>query len=183
VQGGVHDALRRECAERLAAMRFDGYALGGLSVGEPAGEMYRILETTTPRLPAGQPRYLMGVGTPPQIVEAVARGIDLFDCVLPTRMARNGAAFTARGVLSVKAARFKDDLSPIEAGCGCYACTHFTRAYIRHLINVNEILAARLMTTHNLHFYLGLMGDIRRHLESGTFQAFRQSFVAGYGQP
>ena len=176
VQGGMHEPLRVECAERLVAMRFDGYALGGLSVGEPVEEMDRILSATAPCLPAQQPRYLMGVGTPPQIVEAVARGIDMFDCVLPTRMARNGTAFTAHGTLAVKAARYKDDLTPIEEGCTCYACTHFTRAYIRHLINVNEILASRLMTTHNLHFYLGLMRNIRRHIEAGTFDAFRQSF-------
>jgi queuine tRNA-ribosyltransferase len=177
VQGGPFADLRRQAVETLVALGFDGYAIGGVSVGEPEEEMFRVLEATAPLLPAGQPRYLMGVGTPPQLVEAVARGIDLFDCVLPTRVGRNGGAYTAHGVLPVKAGRFKADFRPIAEDCACYACRHFTRAYIRHLLNVNEILGSRLMTTHNLHFYLDLMRRVRAAIEGGSFAAFRRDFV------
>jgi len=180
VQGGFYEELRREAAAGLLELGFDGYALGGLSVGEPEAEMFRVLDATVPVLPADQPRYLMGVGTPPQLVEAVARGIDMFDCVLPTRVGRNGGAFTRDGLLPVKAGRFKADFTPIEAGCGCYACRHFTRAYIRHLLNVGEILGSRLMTLHNLHFYLHLMQEIRGVIAGGNFAAFRQEFTARY---
>ena len=180
VQGGFYEDLRREAAAGLLELGFDGYALGGLSVGEPEGEMFRILDATVPVLPADQPRYLMGVGTPPQLVEAVARGIDMFDCVLPTRVGRNGGAFTRDGLLPVKAGRFKADFTPIEAECGCYACRHFTRAYIRHLLNVGEILGSRLMTLHNLHFYLQLMQEIRDAITTGNFAAFRQEFTTRY---
>ena len=180
VQGGMHEELRAEAAADLVKLDFDGYALGGLSVGEPEAEMYRILDAAVPCLPAEQPRYLMGVGTPPQIVEAVARGIDMFDCVLPTRVGRNGCAYTAAGTLPVKAGRYKADFRPIEEGCACYACRHFTRAYIRHLLNVDEILGSRLMTVHNLHFYLDLARRIRGHLDAGTFAEFRRDFAARY---
>ena len=178
VQGGLYRDLRERAVGALTALDFDGYALGGLSVGEAAADMIAMVEACAPMLPAERPHYLMGVGTPPQIVAAVAAGIDMFDCVLPTRVGRNGSAYTARGTLPVKAGRCKADFRPIEEGCTCYACRHFTRAYIRHLLNVNEILGSRLKTTHNLHFYLTLMADVRRHLEAGTFAAFRDQFLA-----
>jgi queuine tRNA-ribosyltransferase len=180
VQGGVFEDLRRESLAALVEIGFDGYALGGLSVGEPQEHMYGVLDAVAAALPADYPHYLMGVGTPPQIVEAVARGIDMFDCVLPTRMARNGTAFTADGTLPVKAGRYKDDVSPIEEGCRCYACQTFTRAYIRHLLNMNEILGHRLMTIHNVHFYLELARTIRTHIAGGTFAGFRRQFVSRY---
>ncbi|MFO7822065.1 MAG: tRNA guanosine(34) transglycosylase Tgt [Lentisphaeria bacterium] len=180
VQGGMYSDLRRQSAEALVDLGFDGYAVGGLSVGEPEEAMYDVLDSVVPLLPADQPRYLMGVGTPPQILEAVSRGVDMFDCVLPTRIARNGSAFTASGCMPIKAGRFKAAMEPIEPGCDCYACKHFSKAYIRHLINVNEILASRLMTIHNLHFYLNLMRRARRHIETGTFAEFRRDFVYGY---
>ena len=181
VQGGMFRDLRERCAQALTELDFDGYAVGGLSVGESAATMFEVLDWVGPLLPASRPRYLMGVGTPPQIVEAVARGIDMFDCVLPTRVARNGSAYTADGCLPVKAGRFKGDMRPIEDGCRCYACAHFTRAYIRHLINVNEILGHRLMTIHNLHFYMQLMAQIRDSIDAGSFADFRRRFVARYG--
>jgi queuine tRNA-ribosyltransferase len=180
VQGGFHQDLRELSARELQRLEFDGYALGGMSVGEPEAEMFAALDWCEPLLPEAQPRYLMGVGTPLQIVEAVARGIDMFDCVLPTRVARNGTAYTRDGSLPVKAGRFKDDFRPIDETCQCYTCRHFSRAYIRHLLNVGEILGARLMTIHNLHFYLALMCQIRDHLEAGTFADFRTEFVERY---
>lgn len=180
VQGGMYMDLRRQSTEALVELGFDGYAVGGLSVGEPEEAMYEVLDNTLPFLPANHPRYLMGVGTPPQFLEAVARGVDMFDCVLPTRIARNGSAFTASGCIPIKAGRYKEDLEPIESGCECYACQHFSKAYIRHLINVNEILASRLMTIHNLHFYLNLMRQTRRHIVAGTYDTFYREFVSGY---
>jgi queuine tRNA-ribosyltransferase len=161
-------------------MGFDGHALGGLSVGEPEQEMYRVIDATAHLLPAERPRYVMGVGTPLQVVECVHRGIDMMDCVLPTRLARNGSAYTADGCIPVKASRYRTDPGPIDPGCDCYACRTFSRAYVRHLLNVNEILGAHLLTLHNLHFYCGLMGQIREHLASGTFLAFRERFRQGY---
>ena len=178
VQGGMYEDLRQLAAKELVALDFDGYALGGLSVGEPAAEMFRVLEAAVPCLPADKPRYMMGVGTPPQLVEAVARGVDMFDCVLPTRVGRNGSAYTANGTLPVKAGRFKADFTPMDPECGCYACRHFTRAYIRHLLNVGEILGARLVTTHNLYFYITRMQQIRAALDAGTFAEFRAAFHA-----
>ena len=180
VQGGMHRELRERAAAELAAMGFDGLAIGGLSVGEPNEQMLQVLDWTIPALPETTPHYLMGVGTPAQIVAAVARGIDMFDCVLPTRVGRNGSAYTAAGTIPVKAGRFKDDYSPIDGNCSCYACQHFSRAYIRHLLNVNEMLGMRLMTTHNLHFYLQLMARIRQEIETGTFRRFHDEFLAGY---
>jgi queuine tRNA-ribosyltransferase len=181
VQGGTHHDLRQQAATETVAMDFDGYAVGGLSVGEPEADMRGVLDCVLPLLPATRPRYLMGVGTPPQIVAAVARGVDMFDCVLPTRVGRNGGAYTAAGCLPIKAGRFKADLRPIEEGCACYACRNFTRAYVRHLLNVNEILGSRLMTIHNLQFYLSLMARIREHIAGGTFAEFRTKFARGYG--
>ena len=176
VQGGMYEDLRKRCADELTRLQFDGYALGGLSVGEPPEDMFRVLEATVPYLPAEKPRYLMGVGTPSQIVEAVARGIDMFDCVLPTRVARNGGAYTDRGLVQIKAGRFKDDFSPIDPDCECYTCRTFTRAYLRHLLNVNEILGLQLMTLHNVHYYLRLIDRIRDAISAGTFAAFQSRF-------
>jgi len=180
VQGGSHAALREECAKTLVAMAFDGYAIGGVSVGEPEPEMMLAVEYTEPFLPANQPRYAMGLGTPAQLVELVARGMDMFDCVLPTRVARNGTAFTSLGTVNIKAGFNKADWRPIEAGCECFACRHFSRAYLRHLLNVNEILGLRMVSVHNSYMYLKLMSDIRTHLSAGTFSEFRRQFVAGY---
>jgi queuine tRNA-ribosyltransferase len=180
VQGGIDPALREECAKALTGLDFDGYAIGGVSVGEPEAEMMKAVELAEPHLPASQARYAMGLGTPAQIVELVARGVDLFDCVLPTRIARNGAAFTRVGTLNIKASYNKANMGPIEEGCECFACRNFSRAYLRHLFNVEEILALRMLSVHNLHCYLQLMADIRRHLQAGTFSAFRQQFAAQY---
>src|SRR5678815_2325328 len=180
VQGAANPALREECAKELVGMRFDGYAIGGVSVGEPEPEMMRAIEITEPFLPANQPRYAMGLGTPAQLVELVARGVDMFDCVLPTRVARNGTAFTTKGTVSIKAGFNKSDFRPIEEGCECFACRNFTRAYLRHLLNVKEILGLRMLSVHNSHMYLRLMTDIRAHLAAGTYGQFRKEFIANY---
>ena len=174
VQGGSHVELREECAKAIIEMKFDGYAVGGVSVGEPEPEMMMAVESTTPFLPASQPRYAMGLGTPAQLVELVARGIDMFDCVLPTRVARNGTAFTRKGAISIKAGLYKRDWGPIEEGCECFACQRFTRAYLRHLLNVNEILGLRMLSVHNSHMYIKVMEDMRTHLRAGTFGEFRR---------
>jgi queuine tRNA-ribosyltransferase len=162
VQGGMYPDLRKRCVEALGGMGFDGYALGGLSVGESKERMLEVVSQTAPLLPLDQPRYLMGVGTPLDMARAVLQGVDMFDCVLPTRNARNGMLFTRGGRLVIKNARFADDDSPIEPGCSCYTCRHYSRAYLRHLCLAEEILAMRLNTVHNLHFYLNFMGEIRR---------------------
>jgi queuine tRNA-ribosyltransferase len=180
VQGGVNAALRERCARELTAMEFDGYAIGGVSVGEPEDEMMKAVELTEPFLPAGQPRYAMGLGTPAQLVELVARGVDMFDCVLPTRVARNGTAFTRRGTISIKGGAVKSDFGPIEKDCACFACRNFSRAYLRHLLNVNEILGLRMVSVHNSHFYLDVMREIRAHLSAGTFGEYRRQFAAAY---
>jgi queuine tRNA-ribosyltransferase len=161
-------------------LNFDGYAIGGVSVGEPEPEMMKAVEVTEPFLPTHLPRYAMGLGTPAQMVELVARGVDMFDCVLPTRVARNGTAFTRKGTVSIKAGFNKKDFRPIEEGCDCYACRNFTRAYLRHLLNVNEILGLRMVSVHNSHMFLKTMQDIRNHLISGTFREFRRQFAAEY---
>ncbi len=179
-QGGTHKTLREECAQRLVELDFDGYAIGGVSVGETEAEMYEAVEYAEPHLPADKPRYAMGLGTPPQLLELVARGVDMFDCVLPTRIARNGTAFTREGALTIKASYNKDHEGPIEEGCDCYACRNFSRAYIRHLFQAQEILALRLLSIHNVRMFLRLMKDARAHIEAGTFDAFRREFVAGY---
>jgi queuine tRNA-ribosyltransferase len=180
VQGGSNAALREECAQAIVPLDFDGYAIGGVSVGEPEPEMMKAVEMTEPFLPAGKPRYAMGLGTPAQLVELVARGVDMFDCVLPTRVARNGTAFTRRGAVSIKGGFNKADFRPVEEGCECFACRHHTRAYLRHLLNVNEILGLRMLSVHNSHMFLKLMADIRAHLAAGTFGEFRREFIAGY---
>ena len=180
VQGASDAKLREHCAKELVAMEFDGYAIGGVSVGEPEHEMFAAIELTEPHLPAQKARYAMGLGTPAQLVELVARGVDMFDCVLPTRVARNGTAFTTKGAISIKAGLYKSDFTPIEEGCTCYACQNFTRAYLRHLLNVNEILGLRMVSVHNSHMYLQVMADIRTHLAAGTFSEFRCEFIANY---
>ncbi len=180
VQGGGDPALRVHCARALTALDFDGYAIGGVSVGEPEPEMMRAVEITEPYLPATKARYAMGLGTPAQMVELVARGVDLFDCVLPTRVARNGTAFTRRGTFAIKGGAVKAEFRPIEEGCECFACRHFTRAYIRHLLNVNEILGLRLVSLHNTHFYLRVMREVRAALAAGTFAEYRRQFAATY---
>lgn len=180
VQGGCDPHLREHCAKKIASLDFDGYAIGGVSVGEPEPEMMRAVELTVPFLPENKPRYAMGLGTPAQIVELVARGVDMFDCVLPTRLARNGTAFTRRGTFAIKGGACKADFNPIDKDCGCYACKNFSRAYIRHLLNVNEILGLRLVSIHNSYFYMQLMSDIRQHIKNGTFAEFRKEFVSQY---
>ena len=177
VQGGMYEQLRDESLAKLTDIGFDGYAIGGLSVGEPKPDMLRILRHTAPRLPADRPRYLMGVGTPSDIVAAVAAGIDMFDCVLPTRNARNGWLYTRHGVIKLRNARYRDDLTPLDPDCGCYTCRHFTRAYLHHLQRVNEMLGARLNTLHNLHYYQELMAGLRAAIAEGRLGAF----VAAHG--
>ncbi|MBK7665587.1 MAG: tRNA guanosine(34) transglycosylase Tgt [Sterolibacteriaceae bacterium] len=168
VQGGMYEDLRDESLAGLADIGFDGYAIGGLSVGEPKADMARILAHTAPRLPADKPRYLMGVGTPEDIVQAVAAGIDMFDCVMPTRNARNGWLFTRFGDLKIRNAKHKDDPSPLDETCACYTCRNFSRAYLHHLSRVKEILGAQLATIHNLHYYQQLMRELREAIESGA---------------
>lgn len=172
VQGGIHIALRRESARILCALGFDGYAVGGLAVGEPAIERNAVLDATVPELPEDRPRYLMGVGRPEDILDAVERGIDLFDCVLPTRNARNGHFFTRAGVVRIRNACYVRDQRPIEEGCSCYTCRHFTRAYLSHLYRSGEILAAVLGTVHNLHHYLELMREIRAAVAEGRLAQY-----------
>ena len=180
VQGGTFEDLRRASAEATVAIGFDGYAIGGVSVGEPEPEMMQAVEWSEPFLPNDKPRYAMGLGTPPQLLELIARGVDMFDCVLPTRLARNGTAFTAGGTLNLKNAEFTLQTGPIEEGCACPACREFTRGYIRHLVKAEEILGLRLITLHNLHFYLELMARVRHALEAGAFAEMRRTFVANY---
>jgi queuine tRNA-ribosyltransferase len=180
VQGGNHSDLREGCATALVQMDFDGYAIGGVSVGEPEDEMMQAVEFAEPFLPANKARYAMGLGTPAQMVELVARGVDMFDCVLPTRIARNGTAFTRKGTYSIKGGAYKADFRPIEEGCDCFACKRFTRAYIRHLLNVNEILGLRLVSIHNSHMYIKIMEEIRMHITAGTFAGYRKDFIANY---
>lgn len=180
VQGGIFPDLRRQSARFLTNLDFPGYAIGSLSVGETKAEMHAMLEVTTPLLPADKPRHLLGVGSPEDLFEGVARGIDLFDCVLPTRIARNGAVFTRQGRLNLRNAQYAEDPRPIEEGCACYACQHFSRAYLRHLFTVKEILGLRLTTIHNLHFVLHLMRRIRASILDGTFTAFKEKFLASY---
>jgi queuine tRNA-ribosyltransferase len=177
VQGGVYADLRRESAESLAALGFPGYAIGGLSVGEPNDVMYEVVGGVAPHLPVDKPRYLMGVGTPADIVEAVDRGIDLFDCVMPTRNARNGQLFTSQGPLNIKNARFAEDDLPPDPSCRCYTCTHFSRAYLRHLYAAGEMTGSILNTVHNVSFYLDTMRRIRQAISLGTFAAFKHDFL------
>ncbi len=180
VQGGMYDDLRRESLQRLRAIGFDGYAVGGLSVGEPKDAMRDVLHSLVPQLPAPQPRYLMGVGTPQDLVHAVALGIDMFDCVMPTRNARNGYLFTSRGVLKIRNARHRDAAGPLDDACHCYTCANFTRAYLHHLDRCGEILASVLMTIHNLHYYQTLMGRLREAIEMGTLRILSETLHNGW---
>lgn len=177
VQGGADKALREQGAEGLQKIGFDGYALGGLSVGESKEAMYDIIAYSAPLLPPDRPRYLMGVGTPDDLVEGVARGVDMFDCVLPTRHGRTGSLFTSQGRINIKGAQHAGDERPPDPACDCYTCRHFSRAYLRHLFVADEILGLRLNTLHNIHFYLTLMQQIRRAIEEGAFAAFRTAFL------
>ena len=180
VQGGAFENLRKQSAQAITELDFDGYAIGGGSVGEPEDEMMRAVESAEPFLPTDRPRYAMGLGTPPQMLQMIARGMDMFDCVLPTRLARNGTAFTATGTLNLKNAEFTLDKRPIEENCACDTCRQFSRGYIRHLIKAEEILGLRLITLHNLHSYLNLMSQARTEIKNGTFDQFRKAFVAEY---
>ena len=178
VQGGTYLHLRQESLGQLTEIGFDGYAVGGLAVGEPAAERNAVLEALEPVLPRDRPRYLMGVGTPADIVQAVARGVDMFDCVMPTRNARNGHLFTSQGVVKIRNAGHQADTSPLDPACACYTCRNYSRAYLRHLDRCNEILGARLNSIHNLHYYLGLMARIRAALDAGAFDRFLADFLA-----
>jgi queuine tRNA-ribosyltransferase len=182
VQGGIFADLRSESARFLSGLDFPGYAVGGLAVGETKTQMIDTLALTCPLLPAGKPRYLMGVGAPEDILEAVAHGIDMFDCVLPTRIARNGALLTHTGRLNIRNAQHADSPLPVEEGCTCYTCQHFSRAYLRHLFKAGETLGLHLATLHNLHFMLRLMEQIRTAIGDGTFPLFKERFLAGYQQ-
>ena len=181
VQGGLYESLRRESIAGLTQVGFDGYAIGGLAVGEPKEERERVLEAVEPHLPRERPRYLMGVGTPEDLVESVRRGVDMFDCVMPTRHARNGHLFTSTGVVKIRNAQYESDTKPLDERCGCYTCRNYTRAYLRHLDRCGEILAARLGTIHNLYYYLSLMQSIRDAIEGSRFAAFTAEFYAQRG--
>ncbi|MGM0812794.1 tRNA guanosine(34) transglycosylase Tgt [Thioalkalivibrio sp.] len=183
VQGGMYPQLRTRSAEGLMAIGFDGYAIGGLSVGETEAERLRTLDATLPLLPDDRPRYLMGVGRPEDIVEAVRRGVDLFDCVMPTRNARNGFLYTRRGVLRIRNARYRDDTGPVDPACTCYTCRNYSRAYLKHLDKCNEILGPRLATIHNLHYYQELMRGLRAAVEARALDGFVADFYAARGMP
>jgi queuine tRNA-ribosyltransferase len=180
VQGGSDPALREECAKALVPLEFDGYAIGGVSVGEPEHEMFKAIELAEPFLPAHKARYAMGLGTPAQLVELIARGVDMFDCVLPTRVARNGTVFTRKGAYVLRNAENKMDFGPLEDGCDCFACQRFTRSYLRHLYIAKEILGIRMLSVHNSYLFLKLMTEVRAALANGTFGEFHREFVANY---
>ena len=181
VQGGVFPALREASLSALVRLGFDGYAIGGLAVGEPPEERIATLDALLPKMPCASPRYLMGVGLPEDLVESVWRGVDMFDCVLPTRNARNGHLFVSNGVIRIRNARFKSDERPLDEECDCYTCRHYSRAYLHHLDKCGEILGARLNTTHNLYYYLSLMDSLRRSIRAGSLRAFVESFYAARG--
>ncbi len=180
VQGGSYEDLRARAVEETVALGFDGYAIGGMAVGEPKPDMLALTAGVAARLPRDRPRYLMGVGKPEDLVEAVARGVDMFDCVLPTRNARNGQAFTSEGPLTIKQARYTRDPAPLDAACACEACRNFSRAYLRHLFMANELLAYRLLSLHNVHFFVGLMAAMRDAITAGAFEPFRARFLSRY---
>ncbi|MBN1565174.1 MAG: tRNA guanosine(34) transglycosylase Tgt [Anaerolineae bacterium] len=180
VQGGIFPEMRAESAEFVCSMDLPGYAIGGLAVGESKPDMYAMIEHTTPLMPEDKPRYLMGVGSPEDLVHGVARGIDIFDCVLPTRVARNGAALTRQGRINMRNLQYATDSEPIEPGCTCYTCTHFSRAYVRHLVKVSEILGHQLLSMHNLHMLLNLMRELRAAILSGTFVEVAGAFLENY---
>ena len=182
VQGGMYPQLRRESLAGLVDIGFDGYAIGGLSVGEPKGEMAAVLTALAPLMPAERPRYLMGVGTPEDIVEAVRRGVDMFDCVLPTRNARNAHMFTSTGVVRIRNSTYRNDTGPLDPHCDCYTCRNYSRAYLRHLDKAGEILGARLNTIHNLYYYQHLMRGLRQAIETRSLEAFVGDFYARRAQ-
>jgi len=181
VQGGVYKDLRIQSATALLELDFPGYAIGGLSVGEPAEDMYAMLECTVPLLPQDRPRYLMGVGSPDYLIEGSIRGIDMFDCVLPTRIGRNGTCITSRGKVIIRDAVYARDYTSLDPECDCYTCRNFTRAYIRHLLKANEVLGIRLTTWHNLRFLLNLMKNVRKAIEEDRLGDFRNEFFASFG--
>ncbi len=180
LQGATYEDLRKECVDRLVEMGFSGYAIGGVSVGEPKNLRYNIVNFSAGLLPLDKPRYLMGVGMPQDIIEAVGSGVDMFDCVIPTRYGRNGTAFTSEGKLTVRNAPYTEDFNPLDAKCSCYTCQSFSRAYLRHLFNTNEILGLRLVSWHNVHFYLDLMRKIRKAIAQDRFLEFKQDFLSQY---
>jgi queuine tRNA-ribosyltransferase len=182
VQGSTYLDLRKRAVEELLEIGFDGYAIGGVSVGEPESLIREVTECTAPLLPEDKPRYLMGLGTPPDMLEAIASGADMFDCVVPTRNGRNGQAFTWEGELQLRNAEYKEDLRPIDASCGCYACRHHTRSYIRHLFNTEELLGLRLVSLHNIHFYVKLIQTSRGAIRDGRFLEFKNRFAANYNK-
>ena len=182
IQGGVYEDLRDESLEKLVEIGFDGYAVGGLAVGEPKADMHRILEYVCPKIPADKPRYLMGVGKPEDLVEGVRRGIDMFDCVMPTRNARNGHLFTTEGVIKIRNAKHREDTSPLDAECDCYTCKNYSRAYLYHLDKCNEILGARLNTIHNLRYYQRLMAGLRNAIDTNTLNEFVTDFYTRQGR-
>ncbi len=182
IQGGLYPDLRDQSLQGLLQIGFDGYAIGGLAVGEPPAERLRMLEHLHPQIPADKPRYLMGVGKPVDLVEAVSRGVDMFDCVLPSRNARNGHLFVTDGVIKLRNARYRDDPRPLDAACDCYTCQHYSRAYLHHLDRCNEMLGARLNTIHNLHYYQRLMAHLRQAIEAGTVEQFIDHFYQQTGQ-
>ncbi len=181
IQGGMYKDLREQSAKEILELDLPGYAVGGLSVGEPKELMYEVLDYTVPLMPENKPRYLMGVGSPDDLLEGVIRGIDMFDCVLPTRIARNGTAMTSVGKVVVRNAKYARDFSPLDPNCDCYCCRNYTRAYIRHLVKANEILASRLITTHNLHFLLNLMKQVREAIMEDRLLDFKEEFFKAYG--
>ncbi|CAE6423225.1 unnamed protein product [Rhizoctonia solani] len=181
VQGGMYEDLRRQSATELTSLDFPGYAIGGLSVGEPKDLMYRMLECTVPLLPANKPRYLMGVGSPDALLDGAIRGVDMFDCVLPTRIARNGTTMTSSGRLVIRNAKFAEDFGPLDPECSCYTCTNYSRAYLRHLIKADETFGIRLTTIHNLHFLLELMRGVRQAIMEDRLLDFRNAFFDKYG--
>lgn len=181
VQGGMYEELRRQSAQDLTSMGFSGYAIGGLSVGEPKHRMYEVLDYTLPLLPADKPRYVMGVGSPDALIEGVMRGADMFDCVLPTRIARNGTTMTSQGRLVVRNAQYARDFGPLDPNCGCYTCCHYSRAYLRHLIKTNETFGLRLTTYHNLYFLIHFMSQVRTAIYEDRLRDFRDEFFALYG--
>lgn len=180
VQGGIYPELRKESIEGLLAIEFDGYAIGGLAVGESNEERWKITGLCTSLLPETRPRYMMGVGKPPDILSAIELGVDMFDCVIPTRNARNGSLFTRKGTINLRNAVYRDDPAPIDENCSCYACLNFSRAYLRHMFNVNEIFGLRLATIHNIHFYMGLVGGAREAVDESRFLEFKENFLTTY---
>ena len=182
VQGATYEDLRKECAERLIEIGFDGYAIGGVSVGEPSNLMYNTASLVAELLPQDSPRYLMGVGLPEDIIEGVERGVDMFDCVVPTRYGRNGSAFTSEGKITIRNAPYINDLGPLDSKCDCYTCKNFSRSYLRHLFNTEEILGLRLVSLHNINFYLAMMRRVREAIAQDSFKEFKKEFLSNYNK-